>query len=100
MTMDMRPLWPQHCSLQKWRELKAQKLEAEPGWPVCCTLLISVGVPCVAKINRSSQFVGTLCVTEPRLGSLCVTDVTLPSSLGKLLCCRRKKANLLTNTGH
>ena len=61
---------------------------------------LSWGTMCVAKINRSSQFVGTLCVAEPRLGSLCVTDVTLPSSLGKLLCCRRKKANLLTNTGH
>ena len=70
---------------------------------VACVLhvtYLSWGAMCVAKINRSSQFAGTLCVAEPRLGSLCVTDVTLPSSLGKLLCCRRKKANLLTNTGH
>ena len=34
------------------------------------------------KLNGSSQFVGTMSVAEPSLGSLCVTDVTLPSLLG------------------
>ena len=62
-----------------------QGLEVRSRTWVACVLHVSYpswGTMCVAKINRSSEFVGTLCLAEPRLGSLCITDVTLPSSLG------------------